>query len=111
MQNIKNEINNTYGRLTVLSIDETKRGKSHIFWVCKCTCGSITSVNGSRLRNKSTSSCGCLRIEKLREAVQTHGKYKKRLYNIYNGIKNRCYNKNNPKYNLYGGNGITMCST
>lgn len=32
-----------------------------------------------------------------------------KLYHVYHGIKQRCYNKNNPKYNLYGGRGIKMC--
>lgn len=32
-----------------------------------------------------------------------------RLYHIYYGIKARCYNPNNPKYNIYGGRGIIMC--
>ena len=32
-----------------------------------------------------------------------------KLYHVYHGIKQRCYNKNNPKYNLYGGKGIKMC--
>lgn len=32
-----------------------------------------------------------------------------RLYHIYYGMKQRCYNPNNPKYHLYGGKGITIC--
>lgn len=34
---------------------------------------------------------------------------KEKLYHIYHGIKQRCYNPNNPKYNIYGGKGIKMC--
>ena len=32
-----------------------------------------------------------------------------KLYHVYYGIKARCYNPKNPKYNIYGGKGITMC--
>ena len=32
-----------------------------------------------------------------------------KLYHIYHGMKQRCYNSNNPKYYLYGGKGITIC--
>jgi hypothetical protein len=32
-----------------------------------------------------------------------------RLYNIWNGIKVRCYNKNRKDYYRYGGRGIVMC--
>ena len=33
----------------------------------------------------------------------------KRLYRIYSNAKQRCYNPNNPRYNCYGGKGITIC--
>lgn len=32
-----------------------------------------------------------------------------KLYHIYYGMKARCYNPKNPKYNIYGGKGITIC--
>jgi hypothetical protein len=31
------------------------------------------------------------------------------LYWTYAGMKNRCYNRNNPKYGHYGGRGIVVC--
>ena len=36
-------------------------------------------------------------------------KSKTRLYGIYSGMKQRCYNENNPSYEHYGGKGITIC--
>ena len=38
-----------------------------------------------------------------------HGLSKTRLYNIYSGMKQRCYNPNSQAYPLYGGKGITIC--
>ena len=38
-----------------------------------------------------------------------HGGRKTRLYDIWHGIKARCYNPNNRAYKRYGGRGITMC--
>lgn len=32
-----------------------------------------------------------------------------RLYQVYCGIKTRCYNPNSRCYKNYGGKGITMC--
>lgn len=32
-----------------------------------------------------------------------------RLYQIYSGMKNRCYNSKSPAYPRYGGRGITIC--
>lgn len=51
-----------FGRLTVLERDTSKpMGKNcFAYWKCKCKCGNIVSVRGDHLRNKTTSSCGCL---------------------------------------------------
>lgn len=38
------------------------------------------------------------------------GGYKERLNRIWRGMKQRCYNTNNPYYKNYGGRGITICS-
>ena len=38
-----------------------------------------------------------------------HGKYHTRLYNIYRGMKDRCYYKSHNRYNYYGGRGISIC--
>jgi hypothetical protein len=38
-----------------------------------------------------------------------HGKSNTRLYTIFEGMKNRCYNSNTPKYKNYGGRGIRVC--
>ena len=36
-------------------------------------------------------------------------KSKTRLYSIYSGMKQRCYNENAQGYEYYGGKGITVC--
>lgn len=51
-----------FGRLTVLERDTSKpMGKNcFAYWKCRCQCGNIVSVRGDHLRDKTTSSCGCL---------------------------------------------------
>lgn len=57
---IKNiEIGSKYGRLTVLYRDKHNYYE-RIKWICKCDCGTIISVDGTKLRNGHTQSCGCL---------------------------------------------------
>ena len=41
--------------------------------------------------------------------MRTHGKSDTDLYNRYQSIKNRCYNKNATGFERYGGRGIIMC--
>lgn len=49
-----------FGKLTVLHKSNKTNKRKEIFWVCKCECGTITTVSGVRLRNGRTVSCGCL---------------------------------------------------
>ena len=41
--------------------------------------------------------------------ICNHGMYGTRLYHIWNGMKGRCFNKNNKDYPNYGGRGISIC--
>lgn len=58
----KDETGKTYGRLMVLRQSFMKDGKAvkGIHWLCLCECTRRAVVLGSRLRNGSTKSCGCL---------------------------------------------------
>lgn len=57
----------TFGRLTVIK-RAPKQKNSSAYWECSCLCGVTTIVSGRQLRSGKTLSCGCLRLEKLREA-------------------------------------------
>lgn len=101
-----------FGRLTVKQSDgiiEYKCGTKKEKWLCKCDCGREVSVLSSDLKTGHTKSCGCLQKEDIAKRSVTHGKSKTRLYSIWNGIKNRCYNQNQRSYQHYGARGITMC--
>jgi hypothetical protein len=53
----------TFGRLIVQCRDLSTT-KSGTHWICLCSCGVEKSINGSSLKDGSTSSCGCFRREK-----------------------------------------------
>ena len=38
-----------------------------------------------------------------------HGLHKHKLYNVWQGIKTRCYNSKSNRYKYYGGRGIGIC--
>ena len=54
---VKNETNNRYGFLTVISRAENPNGKT-AYWNCICDCGNETIVEGTKLRSGHTRSCG-----------------------------------------------------
>lgn len=49
-----------FGYLTVLERDLLKKG-NQVYWICKCDCGNIVSIQGGSLRNQDVKSCGCLK--------------------------------------------------
>lgn len=96
-----------HGRL----IPHTYLGGS--YWNCACDCGNEVRVKVCYLRRGKTKSCGCLKVESIRDRT-THGKSKDETrsstgYSTWTSIKARCFNPKNTFYHNYGGRGITMC--
>ena len=97
-----------FGRLTVVG-RTSEIGKGLVKWHCKCDCGNECDVIADNLRRLHTISCGCYREEIRPTLAYKHGMRHTRIYDLYDKIKDRCYNPNNPRYERYGGRGITMC--
>lgn len=100
-----------FGRLTVIRQSDKYTVRPE--WVCRCDCGSEVTVKGECLRTGGTRSCGCLKKEKSIERQTRHGflanGLRPKLYDVWEHIKQRCYNQNNEFFNRYGGRGIGMC--
>lgn len=110
-------IGQIFGRLTVIGLDHKKQkiNKKGIkdgfkyFYKCQCECGNICIIDRNSLRFKRTQSCGCIKNELWLEARTTHNHSKTKLYNVWCGIKRRCYNTHQKSYKDYGAKGIIMC--
>lgn len=104
LQSLNIKTGTKFGRLTVLDkINDKKLGKAY---ECLCDCGNITYVRGTMLQNGNTRSCGCLHNE---GNNKKHKLSYTKLYRVYYGMKNRCYNQKHSYYQDYGGRGITIC--
>lgn len=57
----KNEMNNRYGKLTVVEYAGGSKGGAQ--WLCQCDCGIKIVVLADSLRRGNTRSCGCLHKE------------------------------------------------
>ena len=113
MKNI-NRINNLmgkkFGRLTVIGMDDRPSRKT--YWICQCECGNIKSVRSDGLTQGMVKSCGWLKKEQDKinlTANHSHKQSGTRLYQIWIGMKDRCYNIHNLRYHRYGGRGIEVC--
>ena len=104
---------NKYGRLVVIERDAGN--SSPVKWLCRCECGKEKIVRGSDLKNGHTQSCGCFHKEIVTNTlsttcnINTHGRSRTRIYNIWNSMRARCYDKNNKAFKHYGGRGIAVC--
>lgn len=99
--------NMRFGRLVALKPVENQ--KQFTCWLCRCDCGNTKIVKTNSLREKKTQSCGCLQYENQKNGSIKHGLRHTRIYTVWTGMKNRCYNKNEPKYKNYGKRGIKVC--
>lgn len=90
-------------------IERAESGNKRAMWLCECFCGNNFIESGSRIREGSRKSCGCLRKKQTIKRNTKHNKSHTRLYHIWCGIKARCNNPNNPYFYRYGGRGIKIC--
>lgn len=103
------------GRLTVLGIAYRNKHRQ-IVWKCQCECGNIHYVIGQQLRLGKCLSCGCYEKENLSHLMENRIKHnfkkdphKRFIYGIWKGIRRRCYDTKDKRYNRYGGRGISVC--
>ena len=103
-----------FGRWRVISRADDTHYK-HPQWLCICDCGNKKIVKSQTLRDGQSKSCGCLNRDVQRQKCidrnTSHGLSKTRTYRIWSGMIQRCFNKNNHKYNIYGARNITVCKS
>lgn len=98
----------TFGRLTVVKKLDKKQYSNQL-WLCKCKCGSFTTVNQENLLSGHTRSCGCLSRDIASSRNATHRESHSRLYRVWRSMKARCQNPKTEQYHNYGGRGIKVC--
>jgi hypothetical protein len=89
-----------FGLLTVLH-ETARRGRYKRYWQCRCDCGNVLAVAQSSLCESRQTACGCQKT--------SHNHTGTRVYKIWDGMKQRCGNPNDPMYPRYGGRGVTIC--
>lgn len=77
----------------------------------KCQCGNIKTLQTYLVGTFQHLTCGhCKYTTQARSNGRTkHGGSHTRLYRIWQGMRDRCYNVNTPIYQYYGNRGIKIC--
>lgn len=101
-EELESYIGKKYGRLTVIKVIKPKKGDTK--WRCKCDCGKEYTGKAKYIKSGGIISCGCIAKE-----LQKNGVVHKRIYGIWAGMIDRCYNPHNANYKNYGGRGIKIC--
>jgi hypothetical protein len=104
-------IGKKYNKLTIISTEyriNKRTGYNNSYATCICDCGKIKTINLAEIKRGRAKGCGCLpRI--ISNPRKRSLDIDSRLYKIYHGIKQRCYNKQDLAYKYYGLKGIIMC--
>lgn len=89
---------------------DTKRNKwNTIYGLYLCMCGVEFEARITNVNTGITKSCGCFQKSRAAAIKQTHGMHNTPEYQTWEGIKQRCLNKNYVRFSDYGGRGITVC--
>jgi hypothetical protein len=89
---------NRFGELIALRADVSIKGETK--WVCACDCGTILSVYTKALKRGMTRTCG--------HNKEHHGSSSTREYATFRRMQDRCSNKKNADWLIYGGRGIRV---
>ncbi len=81
--------------------------------IYKCpNCGKVERLRDDVVRKKKYKTCNsCAKRTVALELKNnlSHGLSSEPLYRKFNGIKSRCYNKNDKMYKYYGAKKVTIC--
>ena len=95
-------------------VKNTSKTDLHKKYLVKCDCGREYVVNSQQIkRTKKCLVCQWKETQKLGWVARKKENhiYNTKIYNVWQTMKQRCYNKNNKSYKNYGGRGISICET
>lgn len=85
-----------FGELQVID-EDTSINKKGSYWICKCSCGKISTIRGTSLTCGNTSSCGCLKskgemlIAKILQELHLEYKQQYSFIDLVNNKNNKLY--------------------
>ena len=111
MEQIKEELPEPILLENLGALYPTENSKKRLtYGIYKCGfCGNEFKAKAHLIKSKKVQSCGCYQRQKLIARNTTHGLNGTRIYNIWNGIKDRTLKPKNKHYHYYGGRGIKIC--
>lgn len=91
-------------------VEAVRAANGSRLFACMCSCGTEITLNGAKLTRGHTKSCGCLRRERGRSMLLTHGLANTPTWRCWASMRQRCTDANCAAFRHYGGRGITVCA-
>jgi hypothetical protein len=85
--------------------------RKNTVWQCRCSCGTIRTLDGTQLTSGRSGSCGCVRKNAVlaAHAAGLKPKSRSKTYGVWRSMLRRCYELDHQAFSDYGGRGITVC--
>ena len=102
-------IGDVFGKRTIIDHAESypKSGKARV--KVKCECGKEDIVSLQNLLHGKADMCKSCSTKLTQSGLGKFGITKELWYEMWQGMKARCYNPNNKEYHNYGARGIKVC--
>jgi hypothetical protein len=107
--NIKIKPGDKISNWTCVETNATPNSPKGIF---ECVCGTTKIIKRQSVYDGISKSCGCLRSTNLYNTLNKTPFIRRKFeseYNIWLGIRQRCFNKSCKAYGYYGARGIKVC--
>ncbi len=102
-----------YGRLIAIQPCGRISAEQRVAWLFRCDCGNEIQIIARTVSRKRAQSCGCLKVDKTRERMTTHGRGSARtpdrVYQTWARMISRCSATEGKDWNDYAGRGIRVC--
>lgn len=100
----KVQVGDKINNLIVIECNREKDKSNHYISKVRCKCGKEFYVRDTLLINKKIKSCNsCSNIK------YKHGMTNTRIFNIWQGMKQRCKDNHIKNFKVYKARGITVC--
>lgn len=103
-------IGEIHGIYKIIDVSDEKDKYGHYIYTAECQeCGYKKYTHYGEISGDSGRAYTCNHLTVCGDYIQKTKWNNKRIGNIFNGMKQRCYNPNERSYKWYGAKGIKIC--
>jgi len=106
---LKIEVGQRFGLWEVVGPGASRPPALHVYWKCRCACGTVRDHKATVLNRGRTVACGCQIGPSTKARATKHGKADTQIHRAWSHMRSRCENSSDKDFKNYGGRGIKVC--